>query len=349
MIYPVYVYDAFADDFDNAGLVGALEPISCEHDEIAGGMSEVTLVHPLDKMGKWRALMRGNIIKCFTRVRTTPEINDGQITTTVEKWTVKDTSSKAERVVYSAKEGGKKLGSLKKGASVIVVRKPADSERYKVKCEKLTGWMDSAALSYEAQEVIGSDPTAIEDVYPAWGMKQQLFRITGEIRALDSITVNARHITYDLLGNMTLYKNAEAVSLIHAATRVLERCITPHPFTVQTNIADTRTGVDWRHKNPIFAYLDPDEGIAKRWDCQLVRDNYEFTFLKTAGKNRGLTVEYAKNLMGVNCEITGDEVVTRVLPTGLDKDGNILYLTDDLDGENWIDADNTAGYATPHR
>lgn len=347
-MYDVYVYDAFTTDFDNIGLVGALTPTSCEHDEVANGASEVVLAHPLDEAGKWKGLMRGNILKVWTRVRTTPEIDDGELVRTVEKWTVKQTSSKAERVVYSKKADGKKLGSLKKGANVLVVRKPADSERYKIKSGSLSGWIASAALEYEAQEVLPTDPTAIEDVYPQWALKEQLFRIYNEERTLAGITVYARHITYDLIGNMTLFKNAEAVSLNHAATRVLERCVTPHDFTVQTDIADTRTGVNWRHQNPIYAYMDPEEGITARWDCQLVRDNYEFTFLKTAGKNRGMAIEYGKNLTGITCNVTDDEVVTRVLPTGVAEDGGVLYLTDDLDGANYVDADNIASYPSPH-
>ena len=35
----IYVYDKNADDTGNTGLVGALLPLSCEHEEIGNGMT----------------------------------------------------------------------------------------------------------------------------------------------------------------------------------------------------------------------------------------------------------------------------------------------------------------------
>lgn len=351
MIYDASVFDAFCADFDNEGLVGALTPTSITHDAIAGNLGELELVHPIDAAGKWMALQRGNIIKAWTRVRTVADIEDGEIVTTVEKWTVKETSTKLERAVYNKKSEGKKLGSVKKGQKVLVVQKPSNISRVKIKAENLTGWIEAVALEYETVEVLPQDPTAIEDIYPAWGMKQQLFRIYDEERTLTSVTVRARPIFGDLLGNMTIYKNVGAVSLQHAATRMLERCVEPHDFTALTNMADERTGVNWRHKNPIFAFFDPDEGMTAKWNCQAVIDNYEITLMKQAGKNRGMAVEYGRNLTGVTCNIVDEEVVTRVMPTGVKEDGKVLYLTDDTDElnpGNWIDADNRGDYPNPH-
>ena len=75
----VYVYDKWAEDFSTTGLCGALTPFSCRHEEIAGGMSAVTLEHPFDDLGRWKHIQRGNVLKCLCRVRTTPEILNGQV------------------------------------------------------------------------------------------------------------------------------------------------------------------------------------------------------------------------------------------------------------------------------
>ena len=327
----VYVYDEFCNDFDNLGLVGALTPTSCEHEEIAGGMSEVILVHPIDETGKYKALEKGRIIKAIVPVRTTPEIDGTTVVTTVEKWHVDPLSTKAQRKVWSKRTDGKKLGSLKANDKVIVVKRNNSWDRYKIKAKKLNGWFDKTALVFEAQETLDpNDPTAIEDIYPLWGDKEQLFRIYSEDRSDTEITVHARHISYDLLTNMTMYKNNEAVTLANAVNGVLNQCVDSHDFTVQTNVADERTGVDYRHNNPINALFDPEEGILKRWDVQLVRDDYELTILKTVGKNRGMSIEYGRNLTGVTCTIDTSNVVTCVLPTGVDHDGKPLYLTDNV-------------------
>lgn len=327
----VYVYDELCTDFDNLGLVGALTPTSCEHEEIAGGMSEVVLVHPIDETGKYKALEKGHIIKATVPVRTTPEIDGTTIVTTVEKWHVDPMSTKAQRKVWSKREEGKKLGSLKANQEVIVVKRNDSWDRYKIKAKKLNGWFDKTALVYEAEETLDpNDPTAIEDIYPLWGDKEQLFRIYAEDRSDAEITVHARHISYDLLTNMTMYKNNGEVSLLDAVDGVFTQVVDTHEFTVQTNVADERTGVDYRHNNPINALFDPETGILKRWDVQLVRDNYELTILKEVGRNRGMSIEYGRNLTGVTCTIDTSNVVTCVLPTGVDHDGKPLYLTDDL-------------------
>lgn len=327
----VYVYDEFCEDFDNLGIVGALTPTSCEHEEIAGGMSEVILVHPIDEVGKYKGLEKGRILKATVPVRTTPEIDGTTMVTTVWKYHVKASSSKEQRKVWSKREEGKKLGSLKANQEVVVVKRNDAWNRYKIKAKKLNGWIDKAALEEDATvQLPGDDPTAIEDIYPLWGDKEQLFRIYSEDRTDTEITVHARHISYDLLTNMTMYKNNQEVSLADAVNGVFNQCVESHEFTVQTNIADTKVGVDYRHSNPINALFDPETGILKKWDVQLVRDDYELTILKTVGKNRGMTVEYGRNLTGVNCNISTENVVTCVLPTGVDHDGNPLYLTDNV-------------------
>jgi len=92
----VYLYAKDADDFDCMGLCGALTPTKCEHEEIAGGMSELTLEHPIDDMGRHTLIQNGVIVKATVPVRTTPALNGTQHITTVELWTVKATANKAQ-------------------------------------------------------------------------------------------------------------------------------------------------------------------------------------------------------------------------------------------------------------
>ena len=50
-MYNAYIYDSNAADFTNIGLVGALLPYTCTHEEEAGGMSAVAMTHPMDDSG----------------------------------------------------------------------------------------------------------------------------------------------------------------------------------------------------------------------------------------------------------------------------------------------------------
>ena len=72
----IYIYDGNADDLDCMGLVGALSPVSCTHEENANGMSELEITHPYDEYGKWATLEIGRIVKAPVPVRTCPKPND---------------------------------------------------------------------------------------------------------------------------------------------------------------------------------------------------------------------------------------------------------------------------------
>ncbi|MDO4549560.1 MAG: hypothetical protein Q4D04_15830, partial [Clostridia bacterium] len=240
----IYIYDKNADDLDNMGLVGALMPTDCIHEEEANGMSEITLEHPYDEWGKWAAFENERILSVPVPVRTCPEIEGGQIVTSVEKWTVKATASKKERGVFTKQTNGRRKKTLKPGTVVTVVNKPADSDRYKIKAARVTGWIASAALEYDETEIIADDPGSIEAVQSPWSVKDQYFRIYSVTRSLDGVTVQARHIMYDMLGNVTTYSNAGSVPAQDALDGVIEGAyVDASEFEVYTDSADERTGV----------------------------------------------------------------------------------------------------------
>jgi len=337
MTYDVFVYGKNEADFTGTGLCGGLFPISCEHEEIAGGMSAVTLTHPFDPQGKWRNLQHGNILSCMTRVRTTPEIDEGgQVVTSVETWTVKQSATQNERKVYTKKSGGRAKGKpLPKGQSVTVVLKPEGAQRYKIKTGRISGWVNSAALDYDTTEAI----TDIEEKAAPWVIREQLFRIQS-IR-IDTeggtVTAYAPHISYDLLSNNTRYKADGTVSALTALSGILDSCDQPHEFEGYTDLGNTRTGLPYENMNPIQALLDPEEGFLKKYGAELVRDDFELYLLSRAGRNRGLRIEYGCNLLGVDYEINLENVVTAIKPVGETKDGKLLYLTDDpASAENYV-------------
>ncbi|MEG1849910.1 MAG: hypothetical protein RR197_05065, partial [Oscillospiraceae bacterium] len=207
----LYAYSPSETNFDNFGRVGALVPTSASIVISAGKPAELTLEHPFDAWNKYRALACGAIIKCPMPVRTCPEIEGGAYVTTVEKWTVKATATKAQRGVFSKQSGGKRKTTLKIGATVTVVQKPATGDRYKIKTGKTNGWMASVALNYDTTEVLQDAPDAIEAAEPAWAARDQLFRVYNDpIEDGDDqgVTVRARQIFAELGGNLTDFIDA---------------------------------------------------------------------------------------------------------------------------------------------
>lgn len=331
----VYVYDANCEDFTTFGLVGALTPTSCVFEEEANGLSEITLKHPLDELGRYTTLVCGRLLMTNVPVRTTPEINNGSIVTSVEQWLVRS-ASKGARTLYKKSSGGAKIKVLPVGTSVTVVRKPEEG-RYKVKCQYGSGWMSPDGLGEEPYYTteIADNSQSIESVAPAWTVKPQIFRIYDVVKSIDSVTVSARHISYDLLYNLTSYKNDNEVSCATALDAIMTNCVAPHDFAAYTNIANTRAGIDWTRVNPISALLDPETGLTARYSVSLVRDNWELYILSDPGLNRGVTVEYGKNMTGVSYTESHEEIVTRIVPVGENKNGTPLLLSGSAP---WVDS-----------
>lgn len=409
----IYVYAGDETDFTTTGVAGALIPTKCEHEEIAGGVSAISLEHPVDAMGKWAYIKCGSIIKADIPVRTTPEIDAGQVISTVETWIVKATATKAQRTIYTTESGNKKIKIAPVGAKLYVVRK--GNARYKCKLQSgRYGWIAIEAVEYSTVEALPSTPTetwvvksgatktqrtvfnslngsgvikiikagamltvveksspryklrlldgrngyilpdgiefvssqtlppssdAIDDIVPAWKIGAQLFRVQSvEMDTKNNIVrVYAPHISYDLSGNVTRFKSQTALTAVQALSGIFANCDFSHEFSAYTDIGDTRTGVDWCDISPIQAMLDPDIGFCKIWSAELVRDNYDLYFLRRAGRNRGVRIEYGKNLLGVTMEISQETVVTAIKPVGETKKGERLYLTDDpTSSENYI-------------
>ena len=344
----VYAYASNEENFDSMGLVGELLCTKCEHDEVGNGYSDLTIVHPIDPAGKWRALAGGNIVKAPTEVRETPEINMSNPTTplrvtTIEWWLVKSGATKDKRYLWSKAADGKKLKLLPGGLKVTVVAKAEIGKtRHKVKTKYGQGYVEVDALEYDVDQTIPDTNTGIELVQSPYKVKDQLFYIDSVKLDLNNVTVKAKHIFYKQIKNAVNF-NATKCTIGEAIAGIRSTCLYPNEFTGYTDMGDTRFVIDWRTWNPVKALLDPEQGVIGRWGGQLVRDNFEYYVLRKAGVNRGVRIEYGKNLTGVDYQEDTDAVYTRIVPIGTAKDGSRLYL----DGTIWIDSPRINDYPEP--
>mgnify|MGYP002796968314 FL=1 len=352
----IYLYESNATALEGMGLVGALTPTECLFSEEANGLSEIRLTHPLDEWARYTQLAVGRILKAPVPVRSLPEIENGEIVSSVEYCQVIEGASKDIRWAYSKESGGCRTGLPKPLQRVTVVKK--GNSRYKIKYTKTdskgkkssaSGWINKNALEYISEQDIGDDPNAIEEVAPAWSVREQYFRIY-EVRSSDmngegrGVTVSARHIFYDLMGNLTIYKPEGAVGCQAALDGILSGCVSGHDFEAATNIGASREA-QWVRVNPVSAILDPDDGLCAKFGGDLVRDNWDLTLLADAGMNRGVRIEYRKNMLGVECQVNADSVVTRVYPMGQTAKGKPLGMGGDTP---WVDSPKIGDYPTPH-
>ena len=189
----IYLYESNATDLEGMGLVGALTPTECLFSEEANGLSEIHLTHPLDEWARYTQLAVGRILKVPVPVRSLPEIENGEIVSSVEYWQVKAGASKESRFLFTKESGGCRIKLCKPLQRVTVVKK--GSGRYKIKAtftdskgkkSSASGWINKNALEYISEQDIGDDPNAIEEVAPAWSVREQYFRIY-EVRSSDMV------------------------------------------------------------------------------------------------------------------------------------------------------------------
>ena len=154
-------------------------------------------------------------------------------------------------------------------------------------------------------------------LYASTPRGMQPFRIYYVKPTMKEIAVNARHIFYDLLDNQ-----CEPISHSGTATAALAALQAafayPMPFSFDTDISLTGTLTTGR-MNPVQALLSDDDeatSFVKGYGGELLRDGFRVSVKAALGQDRGVSIRYGKNLVGL--AVTEDEsnVKTRIVCYG---------------------------------
>ena len=154
-------------------------------------------------------------------------------------------------------------------------------------------------------------------LYASTPRGKQPFRIYYVKPTMKEIAVNARHIFYDLLDNQC--KPITHSGTATAALAALQAAFAyPMPFSFDTDISITGTLTTGR-MNPVQALLSDDEeatSFVKGYGGELLRDGFRVSVKAALGQDRGVSIRYGKNLVGL--AVTEDEsnVKTRIVCYG---------------------------------
>lgn len=168
------------------------------------------------------------------------------------------------------------------------------------------------------------DPSAARD---------QLFRIykVTTNSKTHTVEVNARHVFYDLAGllvdNVVIKALPPSVALAFIQTSLMDE----YDHVIATNLTQEKDGdftQTYAYCNGVAALLDKDTGFVPTYKARLLRDNWDVYIYRNDPRDRGLRLEYGKNLRGVNWTLNAEKLVTRVVPVAHDADGSDLFLQD---------------------
>jgi len=334
----ICVYEADSSDFSGNGL-GVLTPSECSVTETLNGEWELTLVHPLDDLGKWQRLTEGRILTVPVPATSTPRVNLIAQSAGTEIYRVA-TRSGTLRLRSGPGTNYKILKSYKKNTEVILLQKTSSSW-YEVTCpDGKRGYMSTEYLSYVRTE--GNVPAATGVVIEPHQLRDQPFRIYRVVPELTKITVYARHIFYDLLDNMLKKVEPSSGTVGVAVVQMIrDGCLSAHDFTFYSDLDGTAEDVLYENVNPIEALLG-DDGVTGKYKGELARDWWDVFLVKRVGRDTTVSIRERKNLTGITYDLDMTNVVTRIMPTGQDKDGEVLYLP-----ELYIDSPLIGNYTQP--
>ena len=154
-------------------------------------------------------------------------------------------------------------------------------------------------------------------LYASTPKGMQPFRIYYVKPTMKEIAANARHIFYDLLDNQ-----CEPIShsgTAGAALAALQAAFAyPMPFSFDTDISITGTLTTGR-MNPVQVLLSDDEeatSFVKGYGGELLRDGFRVSVKVALGQDRGVSIRYGKNLVGLEVTEDESEVKTRIVCYG---------------------------------
>lgn len=322
--------------------------MSCTVTETLNGEWELTLVHDIDERGKWTRLSEGCILRAPVPAAMTPSVDlvtQQYQTSTYDVQIYKITTKSGPLHLRSGTGTNYKiLGKYKKGREVIVLNKTTSSWYEVTAPDGKHGYMASQYLTFQRTETqaVQTNVGFRNQVIEARQLRDQPFRIYRVVPELDKVTVYARHIFYDLLDNMikSLKPSPSAVGA-SVAQSISGACLSSHDFSFYSNLTSTAEDVEWENINPVEAMLG-ENGLVNKYGAELSRDWYDVFLVRRVGNNTDVSIREKKNLTGISYDVDETDVVTRIMPTGEDADGNILYLP-----ELYIDSPNLNAYTHP--
>ena len=322
--------------------------MNCTVTETLNGEWELTLVHDIDERGKWTRLSEGCILRAPVPAAMTPSVDlvtQQYQTSTYDVQIYKITTKSGPLHLRSGSGTNYKiLGKYKKGREVIVLNKTTSSWYEVTAPDGKHGYMASQYLTFQRTEkqTVQTNVGFRNQVIESRQLRDQPFRIYRVVPELDKVTVYARHIFYDLLDNMlkSLKPSPSAVgaSVVQSLSGA---CLSSHDFSLYSDLTSTAEDVEWENINPVEAMLG-ENGLVSKYGAELARDWYDVFLVRRVGNNTDVSIREKKNLTGISYDVDETDVVTRIMPTGEDADGNVLYLP-----ELYIDSPNINAYTHP--
>ena len=212
------------------------------------------------------------------------------------------------------------LGCLNDATS-CVVKETLNSE-YELEMEYPVNGIHYSDI--QLRRIIFAKPNSYDQAQP--------FRIYSISKPIGGIvTVNAEHISYDMSGlpvrgaleNYAWYVN-------DVFEHIRNNSVYPCPFTFSSDITEEKKSINLSKPRSVKAFLGTDDGLLSLFGGEWEFDRYNAILHKKRGQNRGVSIEYGKNLTDVTQDEACSEMYTAVYPYYYQEDDGLQRLDEDV-------------------
>lgn len=162
--------------------------------------------------------------------------------------------------------------------------------------------------------------------------REQPFRIYSISKPIGGlVTVNAEHISYDMSG-LPVRGAIEhyAWYVKDVFDHIKNNSVYPCPFTFSSDITEEKKAISLSEPRSVKAFLGTDEGLLSLFGGEWEFDRYNAILHKERGQNRGVSIEYGKNLTDVTQDEACSEMYTAVYPYYYQEDDGLQRLDEDV-------------------
>ena len=176
----------------------------------------------------------------------------------------------------------------------------------------------------QLRRIILAKPNSYDQTQPF-----RIYSISKPIGGL--VTVNAEHISYDMSG-LPVRGAVEhyAWYVKDVFDHIKNNSVYPCPFTFSSDITEEKKDISLSKPRSVKAFLGTDEGLLSLFGGEWEFDRYKAILHKERGQNRGVSIEYGKNLTDVTQDEACSEMYTAVYPYYYQEDDGLQRLDDDV-------------------
>ena len=176
----------------------------------------------------------------------------------------------------------------------------------------------------QLRRIILAKPNSYDQTQPF-----RIYSISKPIGGL--VTVNAEHISYDMSG-LPVRGAVEhyAWYVKDVFDHIKNNSVYPCPFTFSSDITEEKKDISLSKPRSVKAFLGTDEGLLSLFGGEWEFDRYNAILHKERGQNRGVSIEYGKNLTDVTQDEACSEMYTAVYPYYYQEDDGLQRLDDDV-------------------